>query len=165
MMDRMNDVIRLTGELEPRDSWKAKRCSIEQTAEVIHTRSAMVVMREAFYGATRFEEFVERTGLSEPVAAARLRELVDAGMLRREPYRDPGARTRQGYALTAMGADFLPALVAFMQWGDRWLQPDGGPIVLHHEGCGATVAAELRCEKGHAVEALSASRRFPLAGS
>jgi DNA-binding HxlR family transcriptional regulator len=155
----MSAVIRLTGDLEPRDSWRATRCSLAKAAEVVHTRSAMLVMREAFYGATRFEEFTERTGLSEPVAAARLRELVDAGMLRREPYRDPGARTRQGYALTAMGADFLPALVALMQWGDRWLQPDGGPIELQHDGCGEPVSAELRCEHGHAVGGLSAVRR------
>jgi DNA-binding HxlR family transcriptional regulator len=160
----VNDVIRLTGKLEPRDSWKATHCSLAQAADVIHTRSALLVLREAFYGATRFEEFVERTGLSEPVAAARLRELVDAGMLRREPYRDPGARTRDGYALTPMGADFLPALVAFMQWGDRWLQPDGGPIALSHDGCGAAVTAELRCRKGHVVDALSAARRKDLAG-
>lgn len=159
MLDGMDGVIRLTGQLDPRDSWKATRCSLAQAAEVIHTRSALLVMREAFYGATRFEEFVERTGLSEPVASARLRELVDAGMLRREPYRDPGARTRYGYALTPMGTDFLPALVALMQWGDRWLQPDGGPITLRHDECGAAVTAELRCAEGHAVDKLSAARR------
>jgi hypothetical protein len=61
-----------------------------------------------------------------------------------------------------MGADFLPALVALMQWGDRWLQPDGrAPIELHHEDCGGRVGAELRCEHDHAVGAdeLSAVRR------
>jgi hypothetical protein len=57
-----------------------------------------------------------------------------------------------------MGADFLPALVALMQWGDRWLQPDGGPIELRHDGCGAAVRAGLRCENGHAVDELSAVR-------
>jgi DNA-binding HxlR family transcriptional regulator len=158
-MADMGAVIRLTGELEPRDGWQATRCSLAKTAEVVHTRSAMLVMREAFYGATRFEEFAERTGLSEPVAAARLRELVDAGMLRREPYRDPGARTRHGYALTEMGTDFLPALVALTQWGDRWLQPDGAPIELRHDGCGEPVSAQLRCAHGHAVGDVSAVRR------
>jgi DNA-binding HxlR family transcriptional regulator len=159
MLNDMNGVIRLTGDLEPRDAWKAKRCSIAQAAEVVHTRSALLVLREAFYGATRFEEFAERTGLSEPVTAGRLRELVEAGMLRREPYRDPGARTRYGYSLTPMGVDFLPALVALMQWGDRWLQPDGGPVALRHDGCGAPVTSELRCAEGHVVRDLSAARR------
>lgn len=157
----VSSVIRLTGDLDPRGSWPAKQCSLAKTAEVIHTRSALLVMREAFYGATRFEEFVERAGLSEPVTAERLRELVEAGLLRREPYRDPGARTRYGYALTPMGTDFLPALIALMQWGDRWLQPDGGPIELRHDGCGEPVAAELRCASGHAVHDVSAVRRNP----
>jgi DNA-binding HxlR family transcriptional regulator len=157
----MSGAIRMTGELEPRGSWQASRCSLGKAAEVVHTRSALLVMREAFYGATRFEEFAERTGLSEPVTAARLRELADAGLLRREPYRDPGARTRLGYALTPMGADFLPAFVALMQWGDRWLQADGGPIELRHDGCGAPVIAGLRCAAGHAVEELSAAWAKP----
>lgn len=155
----MSGVIRMTGELSPRSSWKAARCSLGKAAEILHTRAALLVMREAFYGATRFEEFTERTGLSEPVTAARLRELTAAGLLRREPYREPGARTRHGYALTAMGADFLPALVALMQWGDRWLQPDGGPVELRHDGCGEPVSAELRCAHGHPVSDLSATRR------
>jgi DNA-binding HxlR family transcriptional regulator len=154
----VNAVIQMTGELDPRGSWTATRCSLAKAAGVVHTRGALLVMREAFYGATRFEEFAERTGLSEPVTSARLRELVDAGLLRREPYRDPGVRTRDGYALTPMGADFLPALVALMQWGDRWLQPDGAPIELRHDSCGAPVIAELRCENGHAVRELSAAR-------
>ncbi len=154
-------VIRLTGELDPRGSWEAKHCSLAKTAEVMHTRSALLVMREAFYGATRFEEFAARAGLSQPVTADRLRELVEAGLLRREPYRDPGARTRYGYALTPMGADFLPVLVALMQWGDRWLQPDGGPIELGHDGCGEPVSIELRCASGHAVQDVSAVKRNP----
>jgi DNA-binding HxlR family transcriptional regulator len=163
MSDRMGSVtstqIRMTGALDPREAWTANRCSLARAAEVVHTRSALLVLREAFYGATRFEEFVQRTGLSEPVTAARLRELVEVGMLRRESYRDPGARTRQGYALTPMGSDFLPSLVALMQWGDRWLQPDGGPIELRHEGCGSPVRVELRCSDGHVVDDLAASLR------
>ena len=120
----------------------------------------MLVLREAFYGATRFDEFAERTGLSEPITSARLRELVAAGLLRREPYQEPGARTRQLYRLTEMGAELLPALVALMQWGDRWLQADGrAPIELHHEECGGRVHAELRCEHGHRVGAGGAGRR------
>jgi DNA-binding HxlR family transcriptional regulator len=110
-------------------------------------------MREAFYGAARFEEFVERTGISEPVAAARLRELVTAGLLAREPYREPGQRTRMAYRLTDKGAELLPVLVALMQWGDRWLQPDGAPVLLRHTGCGEVVQAELRCAAGHEATA------------
>jgi DNA-binding HxlR family transcriptional regulator len=145
------DTIRLTGRLEPRSGWTAERCSIAKTLGVVHARSAFLLLREAFYGATRFEEFAERTGLSEPVTAARLRELTDEGILRREPYREPGQRTRQRYLLTDKGAELLPVLVALMQWGDRWEQESGPPVELRHGGCGAHVGAVLRCEHGHAV--------------
>jgi DNA-binding HxlR family transcriptional regulator len=157
----MENTIRMTGVLEPRSGWTATRCSLAKAVEVVHTRSAMLVLREAFYGAARFDEFTERTGLSEPVTSARLRELVAAGLLRREPYQEPGARTRRLYRLTEMGSELLPALVALMQWGDRWLQPGGhAPIELHHAQCGARVHAELRCQHGHEVGAgeLAAAR-------
>ena len=64
---------------------------------MVSTRSAFLILREAFYGTTRFDDFAERVGISEPVAAARLRELVDEGLLEREDYREPGQRTRQRY--------------------------------------------------------------------
>lgn len=121
--------------------------------DVVSSRSALLILREAFYGATKFDEFAERVGISEPVAAARLRELVDDGLLAREPYREPGQRTRMGYRLTGKGADLLPVLVALMQWGDRWLAPDGAPVVLHHSGCNEPVRAELRCTAGHPARA------------
>jgi DNA-binding HxlR family transcriptional regulator len=147
-----NATIRMTGALEPRSAWAARRCSLAKAIEIVHTRSAILVLREAFYGATRFDEFVARTGLSEPVCAARLRELAEHELLAREPYREPGQRTRTGYRLTEKGADLLPALAALMQWGDRWLQPDGlSPIELRHDGCGGHVTSELRCEHGHVV--------------
>jgi DNA-binding HxlR family transcriptional regulator len=147
----MADTVRMTGPLEPRSGWEADDCSIAQALEVVSTRSAFLVLREAFYGATRFDEFVARAGISEPVAAARLRELVEHGLLEREPYRDAGRRTREGYRLTAMGAALLPALVGLMQWGDRWLKRDGGAVELRHRDCGAAVHAELRCAEGHDV--------------
>jgi DNA-binding HxlR family transcriptional regulator len=117
--------------------------------DVISSRSALLILREAFYGTTRFDDFAERVGISEPVASARLRELVDEGLLQREPYREPGQRTRMAYRLTEKGTELLPVLVALMQWGDRWLQPSGAPVVLRHTDCGEPVHAELRCAAGH----------------
>src|SRR5690349_8839732 len=113
--------IRLLGGLEQRDDWTAESCAIGRALDVLRTKSALLVLREAAYGATRFDEFVSRTRASEPVVAARLRELVADGLLERVPYREEGQRTRQGYALTEKGADLVPALAALMQWGDRWL--------------------------------------------
>ena len=106
---------------------------------MLSTRSALLILREAFYGTTRFDDFAERVGISEPVTAARLRELVDEGLLEREDYREPGQRTRQQYRLTEKGADLFPVLVALMKWGDRWLDDRGGPIELLHRDCGEPV--------------------------
>lgn len=147
----MAHALRMSGALEPRGAWTADRCTIAKALEVIPTRSAFLILREAFYGTTRFDEFATRVGISEPVTAARLRELVDKGLLEREDYRDPGQRTRQRYRLTEKGADLFPALVALMQWGDRWLDERGGPVELRHRDCGERVAVELRCEAGHLV--------------
>ena len=71
----MDATVRLTGELEPRDAWRATRCSIAGALDVVRTKSAMLLLREAFYGSARFDELVRRTQLSEPVVAARLKEL------------------------------------------------------------------------------------------
>jgi DNA-binding HxlR family transcriptional regulator len=130
----------------------APDCSIDRALQVVGTRSAMLLLREAFYGVTRFDELTARVGVSEPVAAARLKELVANGLLAREPYREPGQRTRHAYRLTDKGAELLPVLVALLQWGDRWEPEDGGgPVELTHVGCGEPVAAELRCAAGHPV--------------
>ena len=143
----------MTGELEPRSAWVVENCPIARTFEVIGTKTSYLIMREAFYGATRFEEFVERTGVSEPVAAARLRDLTEEGLLEKVPYREPGQRTRNEYRLTEKGTDFLPVLVAMMRWGAKWLFPDGDGtrLSLQHTGCGAPVSTALHCDAGHEV--------------
>jgi DNA-binding HxlR family transcriptional regulator len=141
----------MIGSLEPRGGWTADRCTIAGTLAVIPTRSTFLILREAFYGTSRFDDFAERAGISEPVTAARLRDLVADGLLEREDYREPGQRTRQRYRLTDKGADLFPALAALMQWGDRWLDRRGGPVELRHRDCGQPVTVELRCAAGHTV--------------
>ena len=131
-------------------AWNSDRCSIARTLERISTRSAFLILREAAYGTTRFDDFARRANISEPVAAKRLAELTKLGLLDREPYREPGQRTRHRYVLTEKGRDLLPALIALMQWGDRWLDGDG-PVAITHRSCDEEVRAELRCAAGHQV--------------
>jgi DNA-binding HxlR family transcriptional regulator len=144
------NTLTLIGALEPRGGWEARGCTIAKAMDVVGNRSAILLMREAFYGTTRFDDFAQRVGLSEPVAAKRLKELVDVGLLERRPYQEPGQRTRLEYRLTEMGADLFPALVALMQWGDRWLGQAG--VEMRHHACGGAVRAELCCENGHRLE-------------
>jgi DNA-binding HxlR family transcriptional regulator len=148
----MSTIIQMSREIGPRSGWgQPVECPIASMFEILGTKSSYLIMREAFYGANRFEEFVERTGISEPVAAARLRELTAEGLLEKVPYREPGQRTRSAYHLTDKGSDLLPVLVAMMRWGDRWLFPNGARVELTHADCGAQVRAELRCDAGHTI--------------
>jgi len=143
----------LQGPLADRDSWSAVgSCPIEKTMAVVGTRSAMLIMREAYYGTTRFDDFARRVGLTNAATSARLSELVDAGLLARRPYRDPGSRTRYQYVLTEAGADLMPVVWAMFEWGRRHL-PDPPRLRLTHEGCGAEATVSLRCAAGHDVPA------------
>ena len=99
----------LQGRLTDRDAWSAMgECPIEKTMALLRrTSSAMLILREAFYGTTRFEDFCHRVGITRAAAAARLNELVDAGLEpTRRPYREPGQRAREEYVLTPAGVDF-----------------------------------------------------------
>jgi DNA-binding HxlR family transcriptional regulator len=143
----------LTGRLSDRDSWSADGCSVAAALDVVGRRASLLLLREAFYGAHRFEEFSRRAQLSEKITAMRLRELVDEGLLEKRPYHEPGQRRREAYHLTEKGQDLQPALLALMRWGDRWVRPDGGRVALTHSGCGAPVEVEVRCSAGHPVSA------------
>lgn len=150
----MTAEVHMAGRLAPRSAWGVpEACPIASTFEAIGTKSAYVILREAFYGATRYEEFVERTGMSEPVVAARLRDLTAEDVLEKFAYQEAGQRTRSGYRLTQKGSELLPVLVAMTTWGNRWLFPDGARVQLTHDGCGSPVHAALRCEAGHEVAA------------
>ncbi|HYO02487.1 MAG TPA: helix-turn-helix domain-containing protein [Mycobacterium sp.] len=151
----------LTGALAERDSWSAAECSMAAALGVVGRRASMLLLREAFYGAHRFDEFARRAQLSEKITAARLRELVDEGLLERRPYHVAGQRSREDYHLTEKGRELLPAVLALMQWGDRWVRPDGGRVALTHTDCGAPITVEVRCTEGHPVTAdgIEADRR------
>ncbi len=141
----------LQGVLADRDEWSAVgECSIEQTMAVLGTKSAMLIMREAYYGTTRFDDIARRVGITKAATSARLAELVDLGLLRRRPYQEPGQRGREEYVLTEAGVDFMPVVWAMFQWGRRHL-PGPDRLRLTHLGCGADADVEIRCAHGHCV--------------
>jgi DNA-binding HxlR family transcriptional regulator len=141
----------LQGVLADRDAWSAVgECSIGKTMAALGTKSAMLIMREAYYGTTRFDDFAHRVGITKAAAAARLSELVELGLLTRQPYREPGQRTRDEYVLTEAGTDFMPVVWAMFEWGQRHL-PGRNRLRLTHLGCGADATVEVRCTEGHPV--------------
>lgn len=127
-------------------------CPMDRALAVVGTHSAVLVLREALYGASRFEQFQSRTGLTAGTTAARLRELVAAGVLLKRPYQEPGRRQRDEYVLTAAGEDLMPVLVALLQWANRH-DPPPYPPQLQHRGCGEPVVVTVACAAGHEVDA------------
>ncbi len=124
---------------------------IVRALDVLSSRSGFLVMREAFYGTRRFDDFARRLGMSPSGLAARLRALVDAGLLARVAYQETGARTRLEYTLTEKGEALLPALVALLRWGNDYLPARPSGVEFVHTACGTPVATEVRCACGHDV--------------
>ena len=106
----------LQGTLADRDAWSAVgKCPIEKTMALLGTKSAMLIMREAYYGTTRFDDFARRVGITKAATSARLSELVDVGLLAKRPYREPGQRSRDEYVLTPAGTAFMPVVWAMFE--------------------------------------------------
>lgn len=143
--------VQLDGRLAQRgDVALGDRCPVDRTIQVVGNRTALLLLREVFYGASRFDSLVKRVGVTEAVAAQRLRELVEVGVLVKEPYREPGQRTRHAYVLTEAGHDLLPVVLALLQWGATHTR--GPAPAVTHAGCGEPVQVEVRCTAGHAVD-------------
>ena len=143
----------MTGPLDPRGAWTADRCTIAKALDVVEhplgvPDPARGLLRHHPVRRLRRARGHQRARRRAPACAS----WSTHGLLEREDYREPGQRTRQRYRLTEKGADLFPALVALMQWGDRWLDERGGPVELRHTDCGEPVGVELRCAAGHRVE-------------
>ena len=132
--------------------WSVDACTIGRAMGVLGEKWTVVVLREVFTGVRRFADMRERTGIPRQVLTNRLASLVEHGLLRREPYQEPGARIRHEYRLTAKGLDLYPVLTAVMEWGDRYLaDPAGPPLEMAHRDCGARIHTELHCAHGHRI--------------
>src|ERR1700752_3195157 len=150
---RVNSMTVLQGTLADRDAWSAVgECPIEKTMALLGTKSAMLTMREAYYGTTRFDDFWRRIGVTKAAAAARLSDLVEAGLLGRGPYREPGQSNRDEYVVTDAGLDFMPVVWAMFEWGQRHL-PRPTPLRLTHRDGGAGAPVPTRGAEGHDVPA------------
>jgi DNA-binding HxlR family transcriptional regulator len=126
--------------------YRDQNCSVARTLEVMGERWSMLVLRDAFLGVRRFDDFQRSLGLSRNVLAARLARLVELGVLRKERYSERPQRFE--YRLTERGRDLFPVLLALADWGDRHAPTEAGPPrVFVHRGCGGTIdPRHLRCE-------------------
>ena len=147
-----------------RKSFTGMDCSVAQCLEVVGEWWSMLIVRDAFLGVTRFDDFQRRLGISRNILNDRLNTLVDAGVLTRVPYSEHPPR--HDYRLTDKGRDLWPVLTAMRQWGDRYAAPAGPPLRVTHKACGAVTEAVLVCSScGESPRSRATSRRCRAAGT
>jgi DNA-binding HxlR family transcriptional regulator len=129
------------------------RCSVARTLSVIGDRWTLLIIRDAFLGVRRFDDFQKNLGLSRHRLSDRLRKLTEHGVLERRAYQAHPERFE--YSLSEKGIDLYPILLAIVGWGDRWMSDEAGPPMRYqHRGCGHIGLPKLHCpECGEAVGA------------
>jgi len=128
-----------------RSDYDEQNCSIARTLELVGERWSLLILREAFLGTRRFDEFQGRLGIARNVLQSRLERLTEGGIMRRVAYQERPVRYE--YRLTHKGVDLWPAIVALMKWGDQYAAPDGPPTLLQHKECGGEVDDRRRCTR------------------
>ncbi|MCS0601397.1 helix-turn-helix transcriptional regulator [Streptomyces sp. LP11] len=128
-----------------RTSFESWPCSVARTTDLLGDWWTPLVLREAFYGTRRFEDFQSELGIARATLTERLRRLVELDIMAKRPYQDQPLRHE--YVLTEKGRDFFGVLMAMVAWGDRWLADEAGPPVLfEHRPCGHHTHADVVCD-------------------
>jgi DNA-binding HxlR family transcriptional regulator len=116
--------------------------SVSRALALIGDHWTLMILREALFGVRRYGQFARNLGIPRPTLSARLRSLVDSGLLERVKY----SNDRYEYRLTEAGRELFGAAAMLMRWGDRYLAgPEGPPIVLRHHACGQIATPTLTC--------------------
>jgi DNA-binding HxlR family transcriptional regulator len=121
---------------------RGRECSIANALAVIGEKWSLLALREILLGERRFDRIARNTGASRDILAARLRALVEAGVLDKRQYeRHP---PRHEYVPTEAGRALQPILLALMEWGDRYVT-DGPPPTVWRHSCGADLRPQTVC--------------------
>jgi DNA-binding HxlR family transcriptional regulator len=119
-------------------------CSIARTVDLLGDWWTPLVLRETFYGTTRFDDFERVLGIGRNVLTQRLNRMVEEGLLERKAYQ--ANPPRYDYVLADKGRDLFPVLAAMNAWGDKWLSPaDGPPVIMRHTSCQHDAVASVVC--------------------
>ena len=135
-------------------------CGLASAADIIGDRWALLIIREALYGVTRFEAMRRDLGAPRTVLSQRLKKLCALGILTRRPYKEPGQRRRDQYVLTAKGLDLAVPLMALMEWGDKHIRARPGAAELVDRATGAPCRIGLLSKTGAAVDLRNAKLRI-----
>ncbi len=120
-----------------RTSFGSMACPIARSLERVGEWWSILILRDAFYGLTRFDQFQKSLGVAPNILTRRLHALVDAGLLERRRYQDHPPR--EEYVLTVRGRDFQPVLLALLAWGNRHFAPEGPVVQIVRTDTGAVV--------------------------
>jgi DNA-binding HxlR family transcriptional regulator len=118
-------------------------CSLARTLEVVGDWWTLLIVRDAFLGVRRFGDFQKSLGIAKNILAVRLERLAANGILVRG-----GSEKRPDYQLTDRGRALLPAMVALMQWGDRWVSANKPPVVVTDEKGRPVASVTLKSSGG-----------------
>ena len=141
-------------------------CSIARSLSIVGDRWTLLLLRDCFLGARRFDDFRASLDLSPHLLSTRLRALVDAGVLERRPYQEKPRRDE--YRLTEKGRDLYPVIAGLVRWGDRWMaEASGPPVTLVHRDCRHATTPTLVCsECGEGLDPRAVQARVsPQAGA
>jgi DNA-binding HxlR family transcriptional regulator len=116
-------------------SFGKMQCPVARSLERVGEWWSMLIIRDAFHGLTRFDQFQDSLGIAPNMLTRRLAALVRAGILEKRRYsaRPP----RYEYVLTERGRDFRPVLIALQAWGNKHFAPEGASVVLVDARTGA----------------------------
>jgi DNA-binding HxlR family transcriptional regulator len=123
--------------------YQTQNCSIARALEVVGDRWTMLVVRSAFEGVRRFDDFHAELGVARNILTDRLSRLCDEGILRRHRYQE--RPDRYEYRLTRKGVELWPAMMSLLLWGDRHYAENGPPMLITHRGCGGLLTRALTC--------------------
>ena len=119
-----------------RKSFSDMPCPIARSLDRVGEWWSILILRDAFHGLTRFDQFQRSLGIAPNMLARRLEQLVEAGLLNQRRYSERPPRNE--YVLTERGRDFLPVLVTLMEWGNRNFAPEGPACVVVETATGRT---------------------------
>lgn len=121
-------------------------CSVARALSVVGERWTLLIMRDAFLGTRRFDQFQRNLGITRHRLSERLSKLVEQGVLVKVPYHEKPLRHE--YRLTRKGLALYPVLMSLARWGDDWMSDDSGvPLEYVHEKCGHKARPVLTCSE------------------
>jgi DNA-binding HxlR family transcriptional regulator len=146
------------------NDYESQICSIAGALEVVGERWSLLIVRDVLLGLRRFDELQSNLGIARNVLQVRLQRLLEHGVLEKRRYQERPERFE--YLLTEKGLELWPAIVALMQWGDRYATPpDGPPVVLEHKDCGGRLDTHRICEACGARVGVREARAQPGPGA